>query len=263
MNKIPYEKASGLILVQASINGIYGKFIFDTGANQLLLNNFIDSNNSDQSFHTITGELNTSEVRLNSFKLGSYTIKNLKAYSTDLSNIESHVGSRILGIIGAKLLDSELIYIDIKDKVLELYPREYLKKNKEHFNKPYKVVFENDVPIIRVDLGLEHYNFVLDTGSSISMIDDDLLERHASLLTKTEREFSLLTAKANRQINYYYSLKKLSLGENAITELELAVCDLDAINSSFDTEISGILSLDDLPFAAILLDYKNEVLYID
>ncbi len=261
LNSIPFENASGLILVSASIEGVCGKFIFDTGADQLLINSAISLEACDSDFSTVQGEVKTQKIKISSFRLGQIEIENFQAFATDLSQLESHVGSKILGIIGAKMLDSEIMHINKKDRVIEFLHRKTLKALFSSHNIQIPVIFENDIPIINLSLDGDSYRFILDTGASISFIDKKILDKRNDLFIKTDSSFDLVTASGEQSSHFYYKCNAVNIGNIIFSNVEVSPLDLTEMQELFDVDVSGIISLDSLPFSSLVLDYKNGLLY--
>lgn len=249
------------MLVTASIDDMYGKFIFDTAADGLLLNHS-QTNVHNAAYHTATGTLQSSTVKVGHLCLGNYTIKNLKAHAADLSNLEKHVGSDILGIIGAKLLDSELLLIDQKAHSIEFINRSDYKDLLTDRALRAPIRFENDVPILSLNIASKNYNFILDTGASISLVDQNLIDAHKGLFEDTKESFELLTAHGSQNLSYYYS-DAIQFKDIVLQDQKLAAMDFSHIQDAFELPIAGILSLDELPFHYLILDYRNGWLYVN
>jgi len=264
-NRIPFEKSSGLLLVNAVVNGLEGKLIFDTGADHILINNSDTKydTKAKASFVSITGDKASSRITLESFIMGAFKARDLTAYAADLSLIEKHLGVKILGIFGAGLLDSELIEIDIKEGVIEIFSRKNLDTESFKSLDRFPVCFKNGIPLIELNMNGESFKFLLDTGSSVSIIDSAIVEKHSGNFMKTNKKFDLLTAASESSDRYYYNSYGMSLASRPFTDLKMAVMDLSSVNNQLETPVSGILSLEDLPFESMIIDYKNAWIYIN
>ncbi len=263
-NRIPFEKSSGLLLVNAVINGLEGKLVFDTGADHILINNSETKydTKAEASFLSLTGDKASSEITLESFVMGAFKAKYLTAYAADLSLIEKHLGLKILGIFGAGLLDSELIEIDIEEGVIEIYSRKNIDTRSFKSLDKFPVCFKNGIPLIELNMNGESFKFLLDTGSSVSIVDSAILEKHPGNFMQTDKKFDLLTAASESSDRYYYNSYGMSLASMPFANLRMAVMDLSSVNNQLEIPVSGILSLDDLPFDSIIIDYKKGWIYI-
>jgi len=262
-NRIPFEKSSGLLLVNAVINGLEGKLVFDTGADHILINNSETKydTKAEASFLSLTGDKASSEITLESFVMGAFKAKYLTAYAADLSLIEKHLGLKILGIFGAGLLDSELIEIDIEEGVIEIYSRKNIDTRSFKLLDKFPVCFKNGIPLIELNMNGESFKFLLDTGSSVSIVDSAILEKHPGNFMQTDKKFDLLTAASESSDRYYYNSYGMSLASMPFANLRMAVMDLSSVNNQLEIPVSGILSLDDLPFESIIIDYKKAWIY--
>ena len=79
---IPFEKYGGLVLIEASVEGQDGLFVFDTGTDALIVNRFefnsnpIQRNQSEMEFETVAGKMTAEHFTFGTFALGEYTVKN-------------------------------------------------------------------------------------------------------------------------------------------------------------------------------------------
>lgn len=262
-SKIPFEKSSGLLLVKASVNGVEGKMIFDTAADHLLINDAVSGASSHNNYITLTGEAASQKMKVKSLAIGEFHARDITAYKTDLSLLEKHVGENILGILGAGLLEGELIRINIAEGIIEILPRKEFYKSQGHYKLGFPVSFENRIPVVELQMGGKAFRFVLDTGSSVSIINSALLNRYQDLFNKTNRQFNLLTAASEMENAYYYTCSSMSIAGKFLNMTELGVLDMTDINTQFDKPVDGILSLEDLPFHSIVVDNTRGWIFVD
>ena len=254
---IPFQKVSGLMLVEASLNGSSGTFIFDTGANGVLINSNTELNGL--SYHnTITGTAISEEITLNSFEFGGIVLEDYTAYSLDLSQLEIHLGRKLTGIIGGNLLENDLMLINTVTSKIEIISRKALKELKAAFKNKYSIQFENDVPIVQLSVDGEELNLVLDSGASVSLFDNSVLDLIPENISVTDKSFDLLTASQEKTESFYYSLNNMEILNNK----EVGVVDLSEINSLFEKQIHGIISFDGLSATNIMIDFKRSELYL-
>jgi hypothetical protein len=245
------------------MDNLEGKFIFDTGANAILLNSSGSTNGVKNEFQSLTGSFSAEEVKVERFAVGDFVITNFKAFTIDLSDFEKHLGCKILGIIGAQMFDSEILRFDNYAKTIEIYPREYLKRVEQNAQVKCPINFENDVPIIELNIGNKKFRFGLDSGSSISLISDIIVAGNAKLFNKTSRTFDLMTANATKAANESFLANALSIEGRTLDNIELASFDFEEINKQFDNDLAGILSMDALPFEEVVIDFKKGKIYFN
>ncbi len=261
--KIPFERQAGLILISANVDNQEGKFIFDTGANGLLLNYKYGATESGIVLSTLQGDISADAIKVRKLQMGQYVIQNLNAFAADLSSVEDHVGSKILGVIGAKMLDSDVLFINIETRTLELCKKTDLKHyfNEDPIQVP--VVFQNDVPVIQLRFNNKLHHFILDTGASVSLIDIFLLEDNSKLFNPTGKDFELITANNKSTVYRYYNTNAIMLDRHVIEGLSVAAINLSYLQDMFEMPISGILSIEDLPVSSVMLDYKKGLFYLN
>ena len=257
---IPFKMSAGLMLVEAEINGIKGLFIFDTGADALLINE-IEIKGSQQIFQTIQGDFNTQRINIKDLRLGTFEVAALEAFTTDLSMLEAHTGEKILGIIGSKMFRSDVVHINNVKNTIELYPIHLINTlNKGKFQKS-DITIENDIPIMHVKIGNIVYRFALDTGASISIIDVDNLRDVTELGLTKINSANVLTANNTQVSSKKYQLDEVLLDDISIKELNFIDSDLSDLSTQFDNDIAGILSIEQLPFSDIIIDFKSSKVY--
>jgi Aspartyl protease len=127
-NEIPFEVLeSGHILVKATIDGVEGHFIFDTGAGITVFTKAFFSkltHTAESGSYTAfraTGE----RVDLNLFRVKDVQFGNFKKAEEEVSWIDFNLGG-IDGIISLKLLESQPFTIDFKKKVISLESKQTL-----------------------------------------------------------------------------------------------------------------------------------------
>ncbi len=258
---IPFVKSSGLILIEAEIDGKKGNFIFDTGAEGLLINAVESKSNNQVSFQTLNGSFNSNIVPVSHLTLGTYTLNGLSAYTRDLTVFENKLGGKLLGIIGAKLFNAEILRIDNIKKTIELIPRRLMKHLDKASNSSCPFRFENDVPIIDVTIDGEKYAFGLDTGSSISLIDKNFIEQNPKVFKRLEGKLDLLTASSKSLNVTTYTSDPIHISKIKISDLSFGSYDFSLINTTFSKPLTGILSIDQLPVKELFVDYTEGKLY--
>lgn len=259
---IPFESDAGFILIEASVDGNIGTFIFDTAADQLLLDNVKSRTGATSLFTTINGDMQAAEVKLKTFRLGDFKRNNIKAYVTDLSDIEQMLGRNILGIIGAKLFQSELIYIDRLNNTLSFVDRSFVDAHisdasvSSDFNEEYSIF-----SMVLIIEGKAH-TFILDSAASVSLVSNELIKRHVSLFTPLKKYCKLLGAHLPHTEAQYYSFLQLEQLDFLDKSMEMVGVDLSKVSESLGFKIDGILSITDLSYSSMIFDYESQKLYL-
>jgi len=259
---IPFVKSSGLILVEAEFNGEKGHFIFDTGANAVLINGEESTDGSHTtSFQSLNGTFNAKEVSIPQLSLGSYSLFGLTAFTADLSKFHKITGKNILGIIGAKPFNAELLRIDNVKKTIELLPKRIMPHLNNSLNNSCPIRFENDIPVIDVTIEGETYSFGLDTGASTSLIDESFVSQQRPLFKQLDENFNLVTASDQSQNLKIYTLQPFMISKMRMENLSFGAYDFTEINQSFSKPLVGIISIDQLPVKELFLDFTEGQLY--
>lgn len=261
---IPFVKAHGLILLEAEINSEKGFFIFDTGADALLVNTDRTTalpKNQQFEFQSLTGAFNSSELKAQNITLGNYTLNNVEAYSVNLSEIEALADRKLLGIIGASLLNSEVVHIDNRKHIIQLLPRTGKDFSNDKSLIKSDITIVNGIPVIPITIKSKTYAFGLDTGSSISLISSELVNE--GVFEEQSKKLKLRTAAQETSISKLYSVDKVRIANLSIEALEFGASSFREINAELGTHLDGILSIDQIPANDIYIDMYNKRIFFD
>jgi len=243
-------------LINAIVDGLEGSFIFDTGADGVI----IHSKHNQKSTHllqTLAGEVTATKSSISLLELGNYHFKNLVTSKSDLTQLSQHVSGRLLGIIGARLFSSEILYIDNIRKVIELAPRDFTPRaDTRYFKSKMKLV--NDIWLIPIRLGQSTYDFILDTGSTASFISEEVINLQNKLFSKLENRIDIITASKSIISSEIYTTSEAFLGPISVQELQFASSDFSDFHDLIPLNFGGILSLDQLPFSSIIIDFQSK-----
>ncbi len=167
--EIPYETLNHKIFIRAEVEGIKGKYLFDTGApvcltysrmqkgpeKEAILQRVKDAHNNETTFRQIT---------LQSIQLGNISYKDIPALVFDEGNPLEYYG--IDGIIGSSLFPDAVIRIDPRRKVLVIASD----TARMELDSRYATDMERDeqnIPYIMIGLSKELREQVMfDTGTS-------------------------------------------------------------------------------------------------
>jgi len=265
MITMPFKKSNGLILIDAEVNGHKGSFIFDTGANSILVNSRYFSNASNNkieqmAFYTFNGQVMGEALDIKSLTLGSLNLTDVEAYRSDLLKLEEITKHKLLGIIGAHLFEADVMHIDNLNNKIEFSPRESINAIANGRFLRSKIIVDNGFTLLPLEIENQYYNFCIDTGSSISVIDSEVLKKHVHLLSSSKAAIKVQDAD-HQSSNTVYSIDQVQISKLSINELSVAQKDLSDISFAFDNKVHGILSLDQLPIDNIIIDFKSEAIY--
>ncbi len=110
------------------------------------------------------------------------------------------------------------------------------------------------LPLIRVKVGPQFTGWwLLDTGSSHNLIDDDL----AAQLALTRASSSAISTIGGRKASTHYQLPALQIGKLKLDGQSASALDLSALSASDSYRVNGVLGMPALANLVLGLDYHN------
>ncbi|HKJ17925.1 MAG TPA: pepsin/retropepsin-like aspartic protease family protein [Xanthomonadales bacterium] len=180
---IPFKLAGRLIIAEATVNGVSGNYLVDSGAPVIMLNKRFFTGGE-----VVTKPLNhpmpigvggaMTEVEAANdltFSWGNIELLGQRALVADLSHLEKNVGETIVGLIGFETLQPFEIHFDYVRKELTLLRLD------EHGtplvtvkdSEPARVIemgMVGHMPVIPVQIGGQELRMSIDSGAEGSMI---------------------------------------------------------------------------------------------
>lgn len=253
---IPFQVINGLIIVEAEIDNEIGNYIFDTGAEELILNK--EASSGKTMFSSINGEIATEEVNINLLKIGNLTQSKITAYSADLASMESYLNISLQGVIGCSLFIPRKVKIDFNTNEITLSSNDDLTTGRESY-----VSFEmiDGVPVCPIDINGTEYFFGFDTGATMHVFDTELQSKIGNEFVDTGQDTYVTTGIGEKTINKILSLKSFDLGNQNIQGAHFLLQDLSSFNMSMEHPISGVLSLTALESDNIVIDLESKRIY--
>jgi len=242
---IEFELVDGFIVIPASVDGVHGDYIFDTGAPNTLINQNVI--NGEFTLWTANGDLKSKELSLQNFKCGDIKKRKLEAWAVNLSFVEDVIQRPLAGIIGADVLldhkvlvdyeNSQLILMSSDTKNLTIPPAEY-----NIVSLPF-LLDHGQIAVVEAVVKGKISNFVFDTGAGVSVL-------HSNILTGQEQQKELL---ANHDI---------ILNQVRIQNVSFISKSIDDLNKITSQKIDGILSVSSLNASKVLLDYYSSKIHV-
>lgn len=268
---IPIIRVGNLMIIEAKIDSVFGNFVFDTGAQGLVLNRtyFRDF---QKVFNTSSGGITgyNNEVftkRVETLKLGNITMQKKQASVIDLGHIENSKGIKIHGLIGASLLEDFEATIDLRKMVITLYPTD--KKGDRitataHERKAditHPLSYRNQIMFIKAEVGGSSLNFCIDTGAECNVIDQS--SRGNVLETISIERRSKLSGSRKQVVDVLYgSMTDFSISNSKLYNMKVVVTDMSAMQKSYGTSIDGMLGFDFFNQGAVTINIKKKQLSI-
>jgi hypothetical protein len=181
----PFTMTHDRMLVDATVNGVKGRFVLDTGADSIVIDDHFAERahlpvmNSSDSGHMLYGEVKTRLRKVDAITFGTSTLHNVVAFSQDFKKLEYGDIRDNDGLIGYDLFAGAIVKLNVFDSTMAvLDPATDLSAEK---GLPILVDLSQDIPIIPMTLDKTiPVNAALDTGSpGIIFFGPDLIaKRH-------------------------------------------------------------------------------------
>lgn len=260
--RIPLYINSGLPFVAAGAGELAGRYILDTGAPLLILNQPAHASSTTQEASGVAGAFATTLFEVPEFYWRAAKRKSVPALTADLSHIETMVKHSVTGIIGYDLLkDSELL-LDYKNQqamVLDSKKSEWYKTAALHI-LPFTL--QAHLPVIEVQIGQHILRLALDTGAGINLID----QRYADLLPATALvwlgEENLQGVDQNINRGATALLTDLNIGDAPAPDMKVLFTDLSLFRSKTAPPIDGLLGYPFFSQVKCSIHYPEQKLYI-
>ena len=112
-----FELRNGFVIITATLDGVSGSYILDSGAPGLVLNSKrFDLNGQNVELGGVGGKMTGQVVAGHNFMWKSVKLEDVSAVSIDLSYLENAVGVDIAGLIGMDVFRGHDILIDYTSK---------------------------------------------------------------------------------------------------------------------------------------------------
>lgn len=260
---LPLEIKAGMVFVQASADAQSGRYLLDTGAPSLILNQSISDADSYVAASSLGTTFQMANTKVKTFKWASIERKNVAALSLDIHHLEEFSNVNIKGIIGYDILKEVELYVDYSNaQLLLLQPG----KNNLHcvatpiLAVPFKL--EDHLPVIQVKIGSQILRLGLDTGSGINLLSaqfEYLLKAHLLEAMHQETVQSIDQSSAQLQNSW---IDNTQVADCSFGKMKYAFADLSSLKTGKAWEIDGVLGY---PFFSRLkwsIDYANQMFYI-
>lgn len=267
--KHPFTLVGKLIVIQATVDGITGNFILDTGISNLVLNTeYYQGLPIDRVFHGINGKV--CQVQASYFRLELSTLKwkGLYAEIIPLHTLERTTGMPIHGLIGGKLFRKHCLWLDYTEKAIWLDKASNFRATNPFPGKDLKAVhqqkfrYKADSPCLSVNLAKRSYLFSLDTGAEVNVLDQQYKdELKAYYREKTHK--ALYSFKGDHSPSSFVRLNGLHLGNYACKPMQAAFFDLSQWNrQTIGPAVDGILGYEFLHQFRVCINFKDRQIYL-
>lgn len=241
----------GMILIDASVDGLQGQFIFDTGSSALFVN-VPDRNKKHIELSTVEGTISGTLIRVAKLEIEDIVLKDVPAVGIDLTKISNELGRNISGILGWTFFGSNAITIDYKSQKIYVGDAFASQTNQAsgqyHILKMKMETASDNLPIVEVNIRDRKMTFAFDTGAPLNIID---------INKAVDREQN--TAQLNTVFEDVIFLNGRVRIENSLFRVEnLSILNEGMSSSSLD----GILSVHSLNAEKVIIDQSNSRIFI-
>lgn len=249
---VPFDHQKGLIFIEGQLGSKSGHFLLDTGADVTLIDG--PSSSSDDIMTSLGQEFNVDKVVVSSLRIASIERNKIEVYQTDLSHLETFLNMDILGIVGSGFFSQHAILINYDDQSMSIIDPNQIDKSSYSVSMPYTL--DNNLPVVVCSIEGTKYLFGVDSGSSISIIDQKLID-HLSIKNNKNSVRVLKGLNSDNQ-SQSVTIGDISISKLRVKDLELAVCHLDKLINPNNKNVRGLLSLNSLPLESLVIDFKNQ-----
>ncbi|WP_299524636.1 aspartyl protease family protein [Winogradskyella sp.] len=167
---IPFRNDLGLIIIPVSFNGVEKEFAFDTGAEYSVAYDWArdELKRTNKSLSVVSSSGLRSKMRF--YKSGPINIGSRKITGHRILNTaENTIFSchNIDGILGIDIIKELNWQIDFKQKILVMYPKDYLPNEVDSMHE-LSFDFIKNHPYVYLKRKENRFKFLLDTGAGIS-----------------------------------------------------------------------------------------------
>lgn len=264
---IPFEMAGKMILVKATVDGVTGNFILDTGISNLVLNSsYFKGQSTTKVFYGVNGTAGSLEESYTTLQIGELHWKNVYAEVIEMQVVEDSKGLPIHGLIGTDVFRNYLLMIDFGRMELELRP---LDKSKESPltvddlpTETMSFIYKGGIPMVTLYAGNLALKLTVDTGAEINLFSNKLLPKLEEFVSqKQEGRYGGFGQEAKRTI--IGKLSGLHTDSHNLTKMNTAFSDLTHYNiHSGGADADGILGYEFLSQFRVAFNFKKREIYL-
>lgn len=258
--ELSFELVNNLPMVQATVDGRSGNFLFDTGAEMTLLNQryFKGTPSAMATGAGATGKLeNASTYRVRRFEWHGLSFQDADLTAVDLQHLSPN-GPPLLGLIGADLLTHYAVTLDYSNRKIVLRAPAKQKLAPPQLKMPF--VLQGHLPVISASIADKAYNLTIDSGAGVNMLPQEQLP---GLGTQLTNPFSADLGGVSNQAKSVKggTIKQMTLGKKVrLVDMVTIFTAIGPLANSKPTPIDGILGYEFLRQYQVTINYPERVL---
>lgn len=256
-----FNFSSGLIMVNALVDGELGEFILDTGAPGLIINS---KENTETTLlaSSVNSSISIGEITVENFEWGGFEKHNVEGYTLDISHMSRGEEASPDGLIGYQILKNNAVLVDFENTEIAVLSKKDLKKKIKSSENVVTIPFvtEGHLPILKLKIDGKTYRFGLDTGAEKNLLNKDLFEKTSPENVKYELMQGLDGGIRKVAIG---EVKNLKSKKYEIEKMKFLYSDLSGVTSGeFGYQIDGLLGLPFFQNKTFVIDYRKGQLHI-
>lgn len=269
---VPFKSLGGLIILTATVDGVEGNFILDTGANGLVLNNqYFEADRllADRKGIGLAGAAeDLGEVHLDSIQIDAIHFDGVIAQTIDLRKLENRKKTRILGLIGYRLLkDFEIMLdyrrdiitfssVDNRGNILTVLP------HTQHKVDTISFAMGNHIPIIEVQINGRTKRMGVDTGAEYNLYN---IQRSKPIMKNFKILKTIEIANAGEQTIQALAgklFRVVLLDRYRCAGMSTVLINFRHLNAIYGTSLDGILGYEFLAPWLFSINYQKREIYL-
>lgn len=252
-----FDLRGGLIFVNAVVDGKQGRYVIDSGAPGLVLNQ-APQEGGDWSGQGVTGCVGVEETMVDHFVLGNARFAHLGAYKVDLAYLEESLGCEIDGLIGYEVLREMELVLDYPNQTITLLPLRKSDPYKEEREGFLDFFLINHIPVVSGRLGKKDILLGVDTGAGANVLRMALGKSYeASASGKNRVRGTDSQVKMSSLVKAPIDIE----GYEEETSQEYLLMDLSHLQSDLDRPIDGLLGFPFLQDGKWSIHYGQQRIY--
>ncbi|MBK8492872.1 MAG: aspartyl protease family protein [Saprospirales bacterium] len=256
-SSVGFDVRSGLILVKATLDGIPGTYVLDTGAPGLVINQ-LPQGESELEGRGVTGSMAVEETEVGQFRLGNVQFYQLKAYKIDLSYLEKRLLCEIDGLIGYEVLRKMEIVLDYPNQTITFLP-EFASSMDVRGDAFFPFHLVNHIPVVEAQLGKRTISLGVDTGAGANVLNKHLGKPYQTKNSK-QKQVRGVDRKIRKTTVVQAPVDINGLGPEKQGQ-EYWLLDLSQLRSDLDHSIDGLLGFPFLKGGKWSIDYGAQRIY--
>lgn len=269
--QIPFELIHKLIIVEATVDGQTGKFILDSGASDLYLNEKYFKAHYQPEEKTFAGGIHGKNPSIGiyiskRFQWGRLKLKKIRSYTNNLQHIENVLQQKIMGLIGYPILKKYELLIDYNKRTLGIFQLDkkgnclYKRASKKPTHiLPFKM--SRHFPVVEGEIAGRKVWLGLDTGASIGFLDQKLL-KHFGEEVKLKANGNVSGVNGTRKSVTRGSVNQININFLQLKDMEVAFSNMEHFKQEYRSFIDGLMGYAFFSNAPIAINYLKKQLFI-